>query len=1050
MRRALPAAAIFAVLASGLVAQERIVADDTSVEPAVVTDHAVQVVPDAPVQKRLSVAADEAEEATDSAHAPEPVHHLDEGHLVAELGRTDVGPFSMLGVTWASGLGENSASTLVEVQTRGEDGEWTDWQEVHIEPAESGRPGTEPLWVGPSDAVAVRVLSDSATTVHDLQLSTIDPGETPQITPVAAGVGQPPIIMRSSWGAKAAKSCDSPRILDRTDGAVIHHTAGSNSYSKSESAAIVKATQSYHMDSRKWCDIGYNFLVDNYGQIFEGREGGVDQQVRGAHAGNGDVNKYMFGVSLMGTFTTKNPSSEMKTAVADLVAWRFSIANVPAKGTVKVGGKVYNRVSGHRDVVSTACPGATVYRWLSASGGLRDMVEDRLAGMPSYVHGIDSTDVGLTDATLTWNAVPDAVRYRVYVTDFADMPYTCEPNCEVVTPTDLQNPSWRLTGLRASTGYYVKISAIGADGHTMTDWQPNPTTFVTDVGGLRADEVGLSSFKLSWTAVPTAVQYRIYASPSSSMPSRCEPNCQVVTPSDLSNPSFTVTGLTEGAKYFVKISAIGADGRTMTDWQGEPLEVPLTSIPSVVQNVSGVAVSSTSMRVSWDAVPTAVQYRIYASPSSSMPSRCEPHCQVVTPSDLSDPSFTVTGLSAGKAYYVKVSAINAAGKTITGWQSSPVKVQLTASSVKDAVTIPSTRKIVVKGHGYGHGNGMSQYGAEGGARAGQKYDQILAHYYPGTELASRSGNIRVLITADTTVSVMINAASGVTFRQGGTSFVLPTTIDGKKVIRWSIDRDAKDSRKSTLRYRTSSVWQVYQNRVWTGDAQFEADVLSLVMPNDSARTYRSVLRSAVPSSGSTDRQTVNVLSLEDYTKGVIAREMPSSWHAEALKAQAVAARTYGVRGVKSTGYYDMCDTTSCQVYGGVAAETAASNAAVDATRGKILTYQGKPAFTQFSSSSGGYTNKGSQPYLTPIPDPWDGWSGNKNHAWTITVDAAKIEKANPTIGTLRSISITKRNGYGDMGGRVTSVKLTGSKATKTITGVAARWDFGLRSDWFGF
>ena len=101
-----------------------------------------------------------------------------------------------------------------------------------------------------------------------------------------------------------------------TKGAVIHHTAGSNSYSKADSASIVRATQAYHMNSRNWCDIGYNFLVDKYGQIFEGRAGGIDKPVRAAHSGNGPVNEQTMGVSLMGTFSSTAPTSAMKSATA--------------------------------------------------------------------------------------------------------------------------------------------------------------------------------------------------------------------------------------------------------------------------------------------------------------------------------------------------------------------------------------------------------------------------------------------------------------------------------------------------------------------------------------------------------------------------------------------------------------------------------------------------------------------------------------------------------------------------------------------------------------
>ena len=129
--------------------------------------------------------------------------------------------------------------------------------------------------------------------------------------------------------------------------------------------------------------------------------------------------------------------------------------------------------------------------------------------------------------------------------------------------------------------------------------------------------------------------------------------------------------------------------------------------------------------------------------------------------------------------------------------------------------------------------------------------------------------------------------------------------------------------------------------------------------------YRGSLRSLRPSSGSRSRDTVNVLRLDDYLKGVVPREMPASWSPAAVQAQAIAARTYAAyeRAHPLTDTYQICDTTSCQVYGGYSSEHPDSNAAIEATAGKIQTYGGDPAFTQFSSSSGGWTSAGSVPYL---------------------------------------------------------------------------------------
>ncbi|AXT84132.1 SpoIID/LytB domain-containing protein [Aeromicrobium sp. A1-2] len=421
----------------------------------------------------------------------------------------------------------------------------------------------------------------------------------------------------------------------------------------------------------------------------------------------------------------------------------------------------------------------------------------------------------------------------------------------------------------------------------------------------------------------------------------------------------------------------------------------------------------------------------------------------------------MTGLTPGKKYYFAVVVVDPERNVrLSDYTSSPYPSRSTNTSTSSAgntVTVPSSRTISFEGHGYGHGTGMSQYGAEGAAQDGEKYTAILSHYYPGTSLSTKSGDIRVLISADTTDGVLVKAESGLKLHDisGKRTIALPTTIGGKTVDRWHIIRTDSSASRSKLQYRTTGSYTNYiyggSALTWSGDGEFTGpSTISLILPSGSTMNLRGDVRSAKPSSGSGSRNTVNALPIEDYVRGVIAAEMPNSWHAEALKAQAVAARTYGVRSMSSSRYYDICSTTACQVYGGQSRETSSTDSAVKGTAGKILTYQGSPAFTQFSSSSGGYTNNGSQPYLKAVSDPWDDWSGNKNHSWKISVSASKIEKAYSSIGTLKSLQVTKRNGLGDMGGRVSSLKLVGSKSTKTISGTDARWAFGLRSDWFGF
>ena len=369
--------------------------------------------------------------------------------------------------------------------------------------------------------------------------------------------------------------------------------------------------------------------------------------------------------------------------------------------------------------------------------------------------------------------------------------------------------------------------------------------------------------------------------------------------------------------------------------------------------------------------------------------------------------------------------------------------------------VGENRKLVVRGHGYGHGHGMSQYGAEGAARKGKSYRQIVNFYYPGTSWAKLKGRIRVLITADTTSEVVVSPTAGLTVRDraNGTLYRLPR--------RGGIDRWRLSPRRGStvIEQLTGGQWRRYDPRGPSdgaldgldGMGEFLAEgPLTLWLPNGSTKRYRGSLRAATPTRGAGSFDTVNALSMDDYLQGVVPYEMPASWHTEAVKSQAIAARTYATwsRDQNRSRHYQICDTTSCQVYGGVNGEDSRSNAAVVATTRQILTFNGQAAFTQFSSSSGGWTAKGSVPYLGARKDPYDGWSGNPMHSWTTTISAGGAERKYPRLGTLRGIRVVDRTGDGAWGGRVNRLVLDGSRGDIAMSGDSFRWAFGLRSNWF--
>jgi stage II sporulation protein D len=357
-----------------------------------------------------------------------------------------------------------------------------------------------------------------------------------------------------------------------------------------------------------------------------------------------------------------------------------------------------------------------------------------------------------------------------------------------------------------------------------------------------------------------------------------------------------------------------------------------------------------------------------------------------------------------------------------------------------AEEVPGATAYTVTGYGYGHGHGLSQYGAQGAANQGLSWKQIVGFYYPGTRLGRARGTIKVLITADKK-DVMVDARDGLRLTRltGHKAFNLAKLRP--KATRWRI---MPRGSRSVVSYRapSRSGWQKWTT--FPGAAEFSAgnQPLTLRLPKHESAEYRGALRSV-------EKHTVNVLPLDRYVQGVVPREVPAEWPAQAVRAQAVAARTYAAfEREAATSYYDICDTESCQVYGGVADEHPASNVAVRATRGKVVVYRGQPAFTQFSSSDGGYSAAGSQPYLVAQPDPYEASSDNPNDPWTSTLTRAQIEKAWPAVGTLANLSFS-RDGLGaQFGGRVTSVTLTGTLGQLVqVSGDDFRSLLGLKSTW---
>lgn len=385
------------------------------------------------------------------------------------------------------------------------------------------------------------------------------------------------------------------------------------------------------------------------------------------------------------------------------------------------------------------------------------------------------------------------------------------------------------------------------------------------------------------------------------------------------------------------------------------------------------------------------------------------------------------------------------GQTVTVLASTALLAGVAAvapASAADTFTVPTSATITVSGHGFGHGHGMSQYGAQGAALQGLTQQQIIDFYYPGTERGKAGGKVSVLISADTTSNVVVGKAQGLVVRSLSKKKTYRVAKLRPKASKWRLEPKGANT---VVSYKTDR-WRKLTK--FAGDAEFSAGKRPLTLKVPGAKVdYRGVLRS-------TQGDTVNVVSLEAYLRGVVPQEVPAQWLPAAVQAQSVAARTYAAyerANVSATRHFQLYDTTRSQVYGGYSAEQPESNAAIKATKGQVVTSGGLPVFAQFSSSNGGWMSAGSQPYLVAKQDPYDAAGGlNPNASWTATLSDRSIEAKWPQVGDLTRIDVPVRDGNGDFGGRADDVVLTGTTGTVTVSGEDFRFLLGLKSDWFTF
>jgi hypothetical protein len=284
--------------------------------------------------------------------------------------------FDLVGLHWRG-------SGSVEFRTQSVFGRWSTWHRAAPEAedlpddasaearAVHGWRLGNPYWTGPSDRIGYRLHGR----VERLRTYFVRSPEVRIPLRRMSMAGSPAIVSRLAWGANEAIRRVPPEYATSVQFALVHHTAGSNSYTRAQSAAIVRGIEVYHVKGNGWNDIGYNFLIDKYGQVFEGRYGGVERNVIGAHAEG--FNTGSVGVAVLGTYASSAPPIAARNALVNLLAWRLDVAHVDPLSSLMwasggnarfpAGTPVFlHTISGHRDTGFTTCPGAALYAQLGA------------------------------------------------------------------------------------------------------------------------------------------------------------------------------------------------------------------------------------------------------------------------------------------------------------------------------------------------------------------------------------------------------------------------------------------------------------------------------------------------------------------------------------------------------------------------------------------------------------------------------------------------------------------------------------------------------------
>lgn len=371
-----------------------------------------------------------------------------------------------------------------------------------------------------------------------------------------------------------------------------------------------------------------------------------------------------------------------------------------------------------------------------------------------------------------------------------------------------------------------------------------------------------------------------------------------------------------------------------------------------------------------------------------------------------------------------------------------------AATAAEVTPVPSNGVFQMQGSGWGHGRGMSQWGAYQAASEGHTYGEILSFYYPGTERSKLpAGKVRVLLADDTGRNLVVRAVPGLqatytTTKQQTVTLPAQPSVCDRPATRW---RARAVGTRMRLDAKCRGQWQKVATRLGsTVSFEVPGGIVSTAT-STAKRGYRGAVSARYL--GLRSVQVVNTVPMEDYLRPVVGAEVSASWPRAALRAQAIAARTYAAAEMngRSSMPFDVYDSVRSQAYPGAVEygakwvvtrvrEYGATDAAVAATAGKHVTVGGVPVLTQFSASNGGATAASPLPHMTVVADPWDAAAArNPRRSWSDSVSAATLRAWCPRAGEITSIKVLAREGAGKWGGRISSMRVVGKSGSCTYS-----------------